>query len=39
MRIVALANGEFTGMLTDAGERVGEISAGGTLFLLLAFTA
>jgi len=36
MRIVALANGEFTGALTYAGERVGEISAGGTLFLLLA---
>lgn len=36
MRIVALANDEFTGTLTDAGERVGEISAGGTLFLLFA---
>jgi len=34
MRIVALMNGELTGALTDAGERVGEISAGGTLFLL-----
>ncbi len=36
MRIVALANDEFTGALTDAGERVGEISAGGTFFLLFA---
>lgn len=36
MRIVALANDEFTGTLTDAGERVGEISAGGTFFLLFA---
>lgn len=35
MRIVALANDEFAGTLTDAGERVGEVTAGGTLFLLL----
>ncbi len=34
MRIVALVNDEFTGTRTDAGERVGQITAGGTLFLL-----
>lgn len=36
MRIVALTNEDLTGVLTDAGERVGEITAGGTLFLLFA---
>lgn len=36
MRIVALANGDFIGVLTDADARVGEISAGGTFFLLFA---
>lgn len=36
MRIVALLNDELTGALTDAGEQVGEITAGGTLFLLAA---
>ena len=39
MRIVALTNDELTGMLTDAGEQVGQITAGGTLFLLFAGAA
>lgn len=35
MRILALADSDARGTLTEAGNRVGEITAGGTLALIL----
>lgn len=35
MRIVALLNGEAEGTLTDGGETVGAITAGGTIGLVI----
>ena len=35
MRVLAVVNGDKAGVVTDAGNVAGEITAGGTIFLLV----